>query len=140
MNFVSGNSAPGSGSDFANAGAERTADPELVQALTGLDASASLAVAQRTRRAVREASLNIREDRKRRRRNKGIALLVAVGFLTLLTPALWSGVDEIFAGEHLSDLPTMVTLLALTLFSAILAALIASWKGHQTVRYTRRNF
>ena len=66
-----------------------------------------------------------------------MALLVAVGFLTLLTPALWSGVDEIFAGEHLSDLPTMVTLLALTLFSAILAALIASWKGHQTVRYTQ---
>ncbi len=121
-------------------GAQRAADPDLVQALTGLDASASLAVAQRTRRAVREASLNIREDQKRRRRNKGIALLVAVGFLTLLTPALWSGVDDIFAGEHLSDLPTMVTLLALTLFSAILAALIASWKGHQTVRYTRRNF
>lgn len=140
MNSVPGKSMPGSGSDFAKAGAERTADPELVQVLTGLDASVSLAVAQRTRRAVREASLNIREDQKRRRRNKGVALLVAVGFLTLLTPALWSGVDEIFAGEHLSDLPTMVTLLALTLFSAILAALIASWKGHQTVRYTRRNF
>jgi hypothetical protein len=135
------NPAPDSNrSDFAKADAHPAGDPDLIQVLTGLDASASLAVAQRTRRAVREASLNIREERKRRRRNKGIALLVAVSFLTLLTPALWSGVDEIFAGEHLSDLPTMVTLLALTLFSAILAALIASWKGHQTVRYTRRNF
>ncbi len=127
-------------SDFAKAGAQPPPDPELVHALTGLDASASLAVAQRTRRAVREAALNLREDQKRRRRNKGMALLIAVGFLTLLTPALWSGVDEIFAGEHLSDLPTMVTLTALTLFSAVIAALLASWKNHQSVRYEKRNF
>jgi len=115
-------------------------DSDIIQALTGLDASATMAVAQRTRRAVREAAANLREDHKRLRRNRGMALLVAVGFLTLLTPALWSGVDEIFAGEHISDLPTMVTLLALTLFSAVVAALIASWKGHQLQRYGKRNF
>jgi hypothetical protein len=126
--------------DFARADAHPAADPELIRALTGLDASASLAVAQRTRRAVREAAINLREDQKRRRRNRGMALLIAVGFLTLLTPALWSGVDDIFAGEHLSDLPTMVTLTALTLFSAIVAALLASWKNHQSVRYEKRNF
>jgi hypothetical protein len=120
------------------------ADPVLLQALTGamtgMDASASLAVAHRTRRAVREAALHIREDRRRRRRNKGLALLLVTGFLTLLTPALWSGVDEIFAGEHLSDLPAMVTLTALMLFSAVVAALLASWKNHQPLRYGRRNF
>ena len=127
-------------SAFAKADAHPAADPELIQALTGLDASASLAVAQRTRRAVREAGINLREDQKRRRRNRGVALLIAVGFLTLLTPALWSGVDDIFAGEHLSDLPAMVTLTALTLFSAIVAALLASWKNHQPLRYGRRNF
>jgi hypothetical protein len=121
-------------------GAQPAFDAELAEVLTGLDAGASMAIAQRTRRVVREAALQIREDRKRRRRNRSLALVSVVAFLTLLTPALWSGVDEIFAGEHLSDLPTMVTLLALTLFSAVLAALIASWKGHQTVRYTRRNF
>ncbi len=122
------------------AGAQHGADPEFIQALTGLDASASLAVAHRTRRAVREAAMNLREDQKRRRRNRGMALLIGVGFLTLLTPALWSGVDEIFAGEHLSDLPTMVTLTALTLFSAVIAALLASWKNHQPARYGKRNF
>lgn len=116
------------------------ANPELIRALTGMDASASLAVAQRTRRAVREACDNMREEAFRRRRNKGFALLLIVGFLTLLTPALWSGVDDIFAGEHLSDLPAMFTLLALTLFSAVIAALIASWKGLQPMRYGRRNF
>jgi hypothetical protein len=121
-------------------GSTPAVDPELIQALTGFDASASLAVAQRTRRCVRDAAANLRDEAQRRRRNKGFALLLVAGFLMLLTPALWSGVDEIFAGEHLSDLPTMVTLLALTLFSAVVAALIASWKGHQPMRYGRRNF
>jgi hypothetical protein len=116
------------------------ADPEMLLALSGMDANAGLAVAQRTRRAVREAALQIREDRQRRRRNKGLALLIATGFITLLTPALWSGMDEIFAGEHLSDLSPMVTLLALMLFSAVIAALIAGWKSHQPLRYGRRNF
>jgi len=130
-----------SGTDgFTSRGSSETGNSELIDALAGLDASATIAVAQRTRRAVREAAANLREDHKRLRRNRGMALLVAVGFLTLLTPALWSGVDEIFAGEHISDLPTMVTLLALTLFSAVVAALIASWKGHQLQRYGKRNF
>jgi cytochrome bd-type quinol oxidase subunit 2 len=120
--------------DFAPRDAQQSVDPELIQALTGMSADASLAVAQRTRRAVRDTAFQIREDRQRRRRNKGIALLVAAGFLMLLTPALWSGIDEIFAGEHISDLPTMVTLTALTLFSAVLAALLASWKKQQPER------
>jgi hypothetical protein len=113
---------------------------ELVQALAGLRADANLAIAQRTRRAVRETAEGLRENQKRRRRNRGWALLGVVGFLTLLTPALWSGVDEIFAGEHFSDLPTMVTLFGLTLFSTVVAALIASWKNHQPARDGRRNF
>jgi hypothetical protein len=121
-------------------GSSPPVDPELIKVLTGFDASRGLAVAQRTRRSVRDAAANLRDEAQRRRRNKGFALLLVMGFLMLLTPALWSGVDEIFAGEHLSDLPTMVTLLALTLFSAVVAALIASWKGHQPLRYGRRNF
>ncbi len=129
------NPAPDSGKiDFTASNPRPFADPEMVQALTGLDASASLAVAQRTRRVVREAAMRMREDRQRRRRNKGLALLIAAGFITLLTPALWSGMDDIFAGEHLSDLPTMVTLTALTLFSAVVAALLASGKNHQPER------
>ncbi len=115
-------------------------DTDLIELLSGLDAGVGLAVAQRTRRAVREAAVRLREDRVRRRRNKGLALLGAVGFLMLLTPALWSGVDEFFAGEHLSDLPTMFTLLAVTLFSAVVAALVAGWRNHQPIRSGRRNF
>ena len=125
---------------FNPEGANAVTSPELVDALAGLDASASLAIAKRTRRAVRETAANLREDRLRRRRNKGLALLAALGFLMLLTPALWSGIDEIFAGEHFSDVPTMVTLFAMTLFSAVIAALIAGWRNHQPVRSGKRNF
>jgi hypothetical protein len=128
------NPAPDSGRTDLTAQNAQPIDPEFLQALAGMDADASLAVAHRTRRAVREAAFRIREDRQRRRRNKGLALLIATGFITLLTPALWSGMDDIFAGEHLSDLPTMVTLTALTLFSAVIAALLASWKNHQPER------
>jgi hypothetical protein len=122
------------GQPVVGTGAQPVFDPDLLRALTGMDASASLAVAQRTRRAVRDTALHLRQDRHRRRRNKGLALLIAAGFLTLLTPALWSGMDEFFAGEHISDLQTMVTLTALTLFSAVVAALLASGKNHQHER------
>ncbi len=111
-----------------------TVDPDLIQTLTGMDANASMAVAHRARRAVREVAFQIRDDRKRRRRNRGMALLIAAGFLMLLTPALWSGVDAFFAGEHISDMPAMFTMLAFTLFSAVIAALLASWKNHQPTR------
>ena len=122
------------------AGPEPAQNPELIDALAGFDASASLAIAHRTRRAVRDAASNLREDRLRRRRNKGLALLAALGFLMLLTPALWSEIDELFAGEHLSDLPTMVSLFAMTLFSAVVAALIAGWRNHLPARTGKRNF
>jgi len=128
------NPAPDSGRTDFTAQNTQPIDPELLHALTGMDADASLAVAHRTRRVVREAAFQIRDDRQRRRRNRGMALLCAAGFILCLTPALWSGIDEIFAGEHLSDMPTMVTLTALTLFSAVIAALLASWKNHQPER------
>jgi hypothetical protein len=37
-------------------------------------------------------------------------------------------------------LPTMFTLLAVTLFSAVVAALVAGWRNHQPIRSGRRNF
>lgn len=113
---------------------EVTPDIEVLLALAGLDATASLAIAHRTRRAIRDRSRGLLEAAARRRRNAGFALLGFLAFLTLITPALWSGVDEFMAGEHLSDLPTMITLLALTVFCAVVAALMASWKSHQRLR------
>ena len=115
-------------------------DDSLVESLAGLNASPDLKIALRARRAVRNAAGNLRADRDRKRRNIGLTLMLAVGFLMLLTPALWSGVDEIFAGAHIFDLSLMTTLLALTLLSAIVAALVAGWKNQQQMRTGRRNF
>ena len=43
----------------------------------------------------------------------------------------------ILAGEHILDLPAQVALLTLMLFSTMLAALIAFWKGKQDVEHDR---
>jgi hypothetical protein len=99
-------------------------DPQLLDALCGLDAQADHAVVQRTRRAIMEAAHQMRIAEVRRRRQAGIALLVFIGLAVLLTPAIWSVADDLFNGEHFQDLPTMTMSLIVTLFSAILAALI----------------
>lgn len=119
---------------------ERKPDPSLLQSLAGLNASPELGVSMRTRRAVRCTAANLLEDSRRRRRNLGLTLLLALGFLMLLTPALWNGVEEFFAGAHLFDLSLMATLLALTLLSAVVAALAAGWRNQQETRHDRRNF
>ena len=58
--------------------------------------------------------------------------------LVLLAPAIWNGLEDLLAGEHLFDLPALVTFLILMLFSAMLAALIAVWKGQARVEHDRR--
>jgi cytochrome bd-type quinol oxidase subunit 2 len=107
-------------------------DPQLIDALTGLDAHAGFAVVQRTRRAVMEAALQLRAAERRRRRQAGIALLAFVGLIVLLTPAIWSVADDLFNGEHFQDMPAMTMSLIVTLFSAIFAALIVHWRSRRT--------
>ncbi len=100
---------------------------ELLSALAGHHAQAGLAVGERTRRAVRNFTLDREERRETTRRNFGLAAFAGLGLLMLLAPALWSSVDDFFGGEHFADLHTQVTLLLLVLFMAVLAALLAGW-------------
>lgn len=115
-------------------------DPAVVRALSGLDAAPEMTLANRTRWAVRNAAVNFREDRRQRRKNMGVTLLLVFFFLTLLTPVLWGWAEELFAGSHLADLSPMTTLLGLTLLSAVVAALVAGWQNRQHLRDGRRNF
>lgn len=115
------------------------ADSTLLEALSGLNGDASMAVVQRTRRAVRDAALSALEVRRTRRRNAGIAAAVVVALLVMLSPALWSMVDELLRGENVSDLTPMVTMLVVLLFSGVIAALVASSRGQHPVRGERRN-
>jgi hypothetical protein len=113
-------------------GTGRSADPDLIDALAGLNVQANLAVVQRTRRAVMETALQLRAAEIRRRRQAGIGLLAFVGLIVLLTPAIWSIADDLFNGEHFQDLPPMIMSLIATMFSAVFAALIVHLRNRGT--------
>jgi len=107
-------------------------DAQLVDALSGLDAQADLAVVQRTRRAVMAAAVQMGNAEVRRRRQVGIVLLAVIALVVLLTPAIWSVADDLFSGEHFQDMPAMTMSLIVTLFSTIFAALIVHWRSRKT--------
>ena len=104
------------------------------------DYDADLRLAQKTRRAVRDEVISSQERRVRQLRVMGVALIGFLCLMVLLAPAIWNGMEDVLAGEHILDLPAQVALLSLMLFPAMLAALIAFWKGKQDVEYDRRGF
>ena len=113
---------------------------QTVYALTSMNCDASLDLVQRTRCAVREAALNIREQRIRQRRNFGFALAALVCLLLLLGPAIWDSIDDLFGGDDPFGLPSQVAVFLLMLASAMLAALVAFWKEQRDVQHDRRGF
>ena len=116
-----------------------TESAELIAALSGLDAGRERALGNRTRRAVHNAAADLEEGRHLGRRSGAIALLILAGFLMLLSPAIWSSVDDVLGGEFMLDLPGMVAALAFTLFAAIAAVLfLVSGQGRSALRHSRR--
>lgn len=113
-------------------GTRTRVDPDLVQALAGLNTDASMAVVQRTRRAVMVAANEMRARRERSRRQLGLILLAVGTLVMLLTPAIWVVADDLFEGEHFQDPPTLAVSLVVTFFSTIFAALIVTWRSRQS--------
>ena len=120
-------------------GAE-TRRAEEARSIAWPDYDANLRLAQKTRRAVRDEVISTQERRARQRHNLGWALMGFGFLLLLLAPAMWSGLEDLLAGEHLFDLPALVTCLILMLFTAMFAALIAVWKSRQDVEHDRGGF
>jgi hypothetical protein len=104
------------------------------------DYNANLMVAQKTRRAVRDEVISTQERRMRQLRTMGVALTGFLFLMVLLAPAIWNGVEDLLAGDHILDFHTMVAILILMLFPAMLAALIAMWRGKQDVEHDRGGF
>lgn len=113
---------------------------DVVRGASLLDGDAARLVTQKTRRAVRDAVISTQEKRTRQRKNLGLVMLSFVFMLVLLGPAVWNGVEEFLGEEPLLDLPTQITFLIAMLFLAMLAALIAVWKGQHNVQHDRRGF
>jgi membrane glycosyltransferase len=109
----------------------------MIEMLAGINTSASMAAVQRTRRVVLEAANEMREQRSRNRRNAAIVALTITGLAMMLTPAIWSALDDFLAGEGLDGMHGMVMVLILMLFSTIFGVLIASFKGQGNLRYGR---
>jgi hypothetical protein len=114
--------------------------PGLMRSASLMDGDANRLVAQRTRRAVRDAVISTQEKRSRHRRSLGLAILSFVSMLVLLGPAVWTGVEELLGEEPVFDMPTQITFLIGMLLLAMLAALIAVWKGQHNVQHDRRGF
>ena len=112
-------------------------DQQMVEMLAGMNATADMQVVQRTRRAVMQAAAELREQRRRTRRNLAVVLLTIAVLAMVLTPAIWSTVDDFLGGEQWFELPGMVMVLVLLLFSTIVAALIITFKSQQQMHGRR---
>ena len=115
----------------------QASDPQIVEMLAGMNATADMLVVQRTRRAVMQAAAELREQQRRTRRNMAVVLLTIAVLAMVLTPALWSTVDDFLGGEQWFELPGMVMVLVLLLFSTIVAALIIGFKGQERMQGRR---
>jgi len=114
------------------------ADSQILEMLAGRNAAADMRVVQRTRRAVMQAAAELRDQRRRSRRNVAVVGLTLAVLVMVLTPAIWSTLDDFLGGEQWFELPDMVMVLVLLLFSTIVAALIISFKGEQQMPHGRR--
>jgi hypothetical protein len=111
---------------------------ELTRSIAWPDYNASLKVAQRTRRAVRDAVITGEEQRMRTLRTMGFALIGFLSLSVLLGPAIWNGIEDLLAGDHILELHTMIAFLIMMLFPAMLAALFAAmWKGKRDLQHDR---
>jgi hypothetical protein len=126
--------------NFTPKGGANQRPADTAHSIAWPDYDASLMLAQKTRRAVRDAVISTQERRVRQLRVMGFALIGFLFLAVLLAPAIWNGLEDLLAGEHIFDLPAMVAFLILMLFPAMLAALIAVWKGKQDVEHDRGGF
>ena len=113
---------------------------DAVRSIAWQDGDANRVLTQKTRRAVRDAVISTQEKRTLQRRNLGFAIVGFVFMLVLLGPAIWTGMEDLLEEERLFDLPTQLTFLIAMLLLAMLAALIAVWKGQRHVHHDRRGF
>jgi hypothetical protein len=109
-----------------------------VDAIANLNCESNLARVQRTRRAIRDVAIGLREQRARQRRNLGCALATVLCILILLAPAIWNSVEDVMGGEHFTDFPLQSALFLLLLFPSMIAALIAMWRGDRSLNYDER--
>jgi hypothetical protein len=114
-------------------------DPLLIQSLAGRNADDERLAAQTARRRVAGKLLSEQEQKCEKRRKRAIAVMVSLGVLILLSPAIWNSAEDLIEDGHFGDLGSQFKLLFLLLFPALLAALIAGWRSGQNAPQGKRN-
>lgn len=97
---------------------------DLLSALAGKQAGKERAIADRTRRVVLTSLGVLREQKVDRKRQSSLALVALVLFLVFLGPFLWKLTDELIGGELIGDYTVQITLGAVAVSSATLAAML----------------
>lgn len=115
-------------------------DSGLLSILTGINASAGQSVAVKARRSVMNNLQTMKEQRSARRRNAALTLAVSIALLLIVTPAIWNAVDEFQGDDPIGDLSSQLTLLAIVLIPAALAAVFAGWKHNRRIHLGGDNF
>ncbi|HLH34966.1 MAG TPA: hypothetical protein VKX41_09840 [Alloacidobacterium sp.] len=113
-------------------------DPGILEMLSGMNAAADIQVVQRTRRAVMQAAAELREQRRRSRRNVGVILLTIAVLAMVLTPAIWSSLDDVTSGGDFLEAHSMMTVLSLILFLTVLGALLVGLRNQRLISHGRR--
>ena len=109
-------------------GAGASSDRDLAAAPRTGTADREREVAQSTRRVVMASLGVIKEQKAGRKRGRAIALAAILVCVFVLGPLIWWAVDDVVAGEHLSDLTCQFALWICILCPALLAAAVmAGW-------------
>jgi hypothetical protein len=94
----------------------------------------------KARRSVLNNLMTHKEQQLARRRNVTLGLAISFAVFLMITPVIWNAMEEFLDEEHLGDLTSQLTLSALVLIPAALAALFAGWKNGHLIHPSRRNF
>lgn len=106
---------------------------DVLDALAALNSRQSMEVVQRTRRNVMDAAQRMQEARSQNRQRVGVVLLVVLGILVLVSPALW-GLTEV-ASECAAM--TEASILTLTVLLVLLSTAMAVMLGRGRRRGAR---
>jgi hypothetical protein len=120
---TAGQTGSGNSTETKAAHAE-AANSDLLQALSGLDAQRTRAVADRTRRVVLSSQGVLKEQERNRDRARSFALAGVIVLLVLLAPLVWEAVEGLSAGEHLGDPGAQLALWGILACAAMLAAVL----------------
>lgn len=102
----------------------------LLDALTRVDVQSDLAVT-RTRRLVYSTMIDMEEQRKGRRSERKMTIVMVTILVVLLAPVVWTSVLNFSAGAHFADMQSQIALLSLMLFPGIVAVATASYVRHR---------